>query len=220
MRILLCQGVESPEVNTKPQGAILFPDQHHSITPGAVAWSDCSHIYHQVEVLSHLINLWRQNPPKPFLKQSSVGIFELNDMFCSLCTSDLVLLQREQDMVLCEEASCLLGCLSIPRLQSRQIQLLKECSLPLLLGHSSRIRSLDWTRAQICWGNHVGSDHSGNGHSLLDFHPFISVISQHNSDSIASHSEGSIGAKNLDSQRELRRLLLQAMCHHIQLISH
>ena len=55
------------------------------------------------------------------LNWGGIRIFELDNMLCSFCTSDLVLFQGEQVMVLRKEASRLFGCFCIPSLQSRQI---------------------------------------------------------------------------------------------------
>ena len=61
--------------NHKP--AILLPHQYHCIEPGTLAGSDGTRFQHFPQVAPNLLNQWRENSSKLFLKGSVI-----NDFYC------------------------------------------------------------------------------------------------------------------------------------------
>ena len=78
-------GIQAAKVNTKMQAAILFPYQHHGVTPGTLARSDGARFQHFFQVIPNLLNHWQWNSSKLLFKRGIISYFYY--MLCGMGTA-------------------------------------------------------------------------------------------------------------------------------------
>ena len=66
------------------------------------------------------------------------------------------------------------------------------------------------------FGDGIGSDHSGYGHTLLNLEPILGIVPQYDRDSAATVGKGGVCSLHIYPQRERRRPFFQPMSHYVQ----
>ena len=114
--ILLHEGIQVAEVNTKMQAAIFLPYQHHSISPCTLAGSDGTRFQHFLQLIPNLLNQWWWNSSKSFFKGSVIHYFYY--MFHGRHTAKLCQIQGEHVMIFSQEPVSCICQLWGPRIQA------------------------------------------------------------------------------------------------------
>ena len=108
--ILYRQRIEPPEVNTKAERPVFLSHQDNSVTPWAVTWSDHACIQHQLQVISHLVQLWRRDPAEPLLEGRGIRVLKDDFVFGRLCVAHVLFFKEKDIVVLLQEATSLSAC--------------------------------------------------------------------------------------------------------------
>ena len=97
----------------------LFPNQHHCITPHALAGVNCTWVQHFLQVVTNFLYQWWRYLPKSFFEWSIIGNF--NHIFSWMGTTKFTGLQWEDVVVFSQERASGSHQLGWPRFQSSQI---------------------------------------------------------------------------------------------------